>query len=124
DWEACGQVIERRIPGGVARTMANADNFDFGSYLPALNAWVFGPAQAAAISQPVLSVVGAESEQWFVDGHELLHHWFPQVEDCRVEGVAHLLHLRGRGRPPRGARPRPNPTALQIVAAVRGEPSC
>ena len=24
----------------------------------------------------------------------LLHAWFPQVEDCTIEGVAHLLHLQ------------------------------
>ena len=30
----------------------------------------------------------------FVDGHELLHAWFPQVEDCTIAGVAHLLHMQ------------------------------
>ena len=46
-----------------------------------------------AISQPVLSVLGTETERLFVDGHELLYSWFPQVEDCTIEGVAHLLHM-------------------------------
>lgn len=53
-----------------------------------------GSEQAASISQPVLSVLGTETQRWFVDSHELLHSWFPQVEDCRIEGVAHLLHMQ------------------------------
>ena len=95
DWETCRKVIEQHVPGGVAQAMAtkNVDNF-FGSYLPALTAWQFGAEQAASIAQPVLSVLGAETERWFMDGHQLLHSWFPQVEDCRIAGVAHLLHMQ------------------------------
>lgn len=93
DWERCRTVIDTRVPGGVAQAIQDADTV-FGGYLPALGAWPFGPEQAAAISQPVLSVVGTESEQLFVDSHALLHDWFPQVEDCTIEGVAHLLHIQ------------------------------
>jgi pimeloyl-ACP methyl ester carboxylesterase len=95
DWETCRKVIEKHVPGGVAQAMKNenVDNF-FASYLPALTAWQFGADQAASISRPVLSVLGMETEQLFVDSHELLHSWFPQVEDCRIEGVAHLLHMQ------------------------------
>ena len=93
DWETCRAVIERRVPGGVAQAVRDADTV-FGSYLPALNAWPFGSEQADDLSQPVLSVLGMETEQLFVDGHEQLHAWFPQVEDCPIAGVAHLLHLQ------------------------------
>ena len=62
DWETCRTVIEQHVPGGVAQAMRDADTF-FGSYLPALSAWRFGPKQATAISQPVLSVLGTETEQ-------------------------------------------------------------
>jgi pimeloyl-ACP methyl ester carboxylesterase len=110
DWETCQRVIEKAIPDGVALAMTNVDNF-FGSYLPALNAWQFGAAQAAAISQPVLSVVGTESERWFVSGHELLHTWFPQVEACRIEGAAHLLHLQ-----------RPEPVARGLAGFMARHP--
>ena len=103
DWQTCRTVIEKHVPGGVARALADADNF-FGSYLPSLNAWQFGPEQAASISQPVLSVVGTDSERWFLDGHELLHSWFPQVEDCRIKGIGHLLHMQ-----------RPEPVARGIA---------
>jgi pimeloyl-ACP methyl ester carboxylesterase len=104
DGEACRAVIERSVPGGLAQAITDADNF-FGSYLPALVAWQFGPEQAAAIRQPVLSVLGADTEPLFADSHELLHSWLPQVEDCPVSGVAHLLHMQ-----------RPAPVALGVAA--------
>jgi pimeloyl-ACP methyl ester carboxylesterase len=93
DWEICRDVIEKHVPGGVPRALKDADNW-FGSYLPALAAWQFGPDQAAAIAQPVLSVLGTETHQLFVDSDELLHSWFPQVEDCTIDDVAHLLHIQ------------------------------
>jgi pimeloyl-ACP methyl ester carboxylesterase len=95
DWATCQEVIEGHVPGGVARAVADADNF-FGSYLPALGTWQFGAEQAASITQPVLSVLGAETEQLFVDSDKQLHSWFPLIEDCRIEGAAHLLHLQRR----------------------------
>ena len=93
DWETCRTVIDTRVPGGVARALEDAANV-FDSYLPAVSAWQFGPGQAASISQPVLSVLGTETERLFVEGNDLLHAWFPQVEDCTIEGVAHLLHIQ------------------------------
>ena len=96
DWETCRTLLEKHIPGSVAQAIKDADNF-FGSYLPALGAWQFQPAQAAGITQPVLSVLGTQTERWFVDSHERLHTWFPQVEDCLIEGVGHLLHMQRPG---------------------------
>lgn len=92
-WETCRALLERRIPGSAARAVAQADAF-FGSYLPALAAWRFGPAEAAAVTQPALSVVGTETEPLFAESHELLRAWIPQLEDCVIPGVAHLLHLQ------------------------------
>ena len=110
DRESCRTVIEERVPGGVAQAMKGADNW-FGSYLPALSAWQFGPKEAAAISQPVLSVLGTESGPLFEEGHALLHLWFPQVEDCTIEGVAHLLHVQ-----------RPEPVAQGVAAFCARHP--
>jgi 3-oxoadipate enol-lactonase len=93
DWETCRTAIEAHDPGGVARAMNDADTL-FGGYLTALTSWQFGPGQAATIARPVLSVLGTETAQLFVDGHELLHAWFPRIEDCVIEGVGHLLHLQ------------------------------
>src|SRR4051812_41516452 len=55
-WETCRALIDQWVPGGADRALEEADFF-FGVDLPALNAWTFGPEQAAAISPPVLSVV-------------------------------------------------------------------
>ena len=93
DWETCRTQIDKHIPGGVAQAVKDTDNF-FASYLPSLSAWQFGARQADTISQPVLSVLGTNTERWFADGHELLHTWFPQLEDCRIEDVGHLLHMQ------------------------------
>ncbi|HEU4722215.1 MAG TPA: hypothetical protein VFS59_12690 [Gemmatimonadaceae bacterium] len=75
------------------QTLRDADNF-FGSYLPALSAWQYGPSEASAIAQPVLAVVGTDTQRLFAESHELLHAWFRQAEDCTIESVAHLLHLQ------------------------------
>jgi pimeloyl-ACP methyl ester carboxylesterase len=93
DWETCQAVIDEHVPGGIAQTVKDADTL-FGIELPAISAWAFGPEQAAAIAQPVLSVLGSETVQLFVEGRPLLHAWFPQVEDSTIEGVGHFLHIQ------------------------------
>jgi pimeloyl-ACP methyl ester carboxylesterase len=110
DWKTCQSVIEKHVPGGVSAALANVDNF-FGSYRPALQAWQVGADQAEAISQPVLSVVGTDSDRWFIDGDELLHAWFPRIEGCRIDGVAHLLHMQ-----------RPEPVARGLAGFVARHP--
>jgi pimeloyl-ACP methyl ester carboxylesterase len=93
DWDTCRAQIEKHVPGGVAQAMKDADNF-FGSYLPALGAWQFGHGRAAEISQPVLSVLGTATDPFFAESHDRLRDWFPQLEVCTIDGVAHLLHLQ------------------------------
>jgi 3-oxoadipate enol-lactonase len=104
DWQTCRTVIEEHVPNGVAHAIRDAETF-FSSYLPALNAWRFGSNEAAAISQPVLSVLGTTTERLFKEGRDLLHTWFPQVEDFTVEGLGHLLHMQ-----------RPAPVARGVAA--------
>ncbi len=110
DWETCRTQLEKLVPGSVAVLMSDADNF-FASYLPALNGWQFGSKEAAAIYQPVLSVVGSETDRLFVESHDLLHTWFPQLDTCTIDGVAHLLHLQ-----------RPEPVARGIADFCAGYP--
>jgi pimeloyl-ACP methyl ester carboxylesterase len=93
EWQECRSVIDGCVPGGADTAIKNADNF-FGSYLPALSEWRFGPDEAARVKLPVLSVIGSETEPLFADGHELLRAWLPQLQVCRVDGAAHLLHLQ------------------------------
>lgn len=93
EWETSRAVIEDYVPGSVAQAIKDADTF-CAVDLPALSAWEFGPEDAAAISQPVLSVLGAETGQLFVEGAELLRSWLPHLEDLTVEGVGHFLQIQ------------------------------
>ena len=70
------------MPGAVAQAIKDADTF-FGIELPALTEWAFGPEQAAAIDQPVLSVLGTETQPLWVEVAALLRSSLPHVEDCR-----------------------------------------
>ena len=103
EWDTCRAVIDDYVPGSVAQAIKDADTF-CGVDLPALSAWQFGSEDAAVVSQPVLSVLGAESARLFVDGAVLLRSWLPKVEDLTVEGVGHLLQIQ-----------RPEPVARGIA---------
>ena len=101
EWDVCRAVLDDHVPGAVAQAIGDADTF-FGIELPALTRWEYGAEQAAAIHQPVLSMLGADTEPLWVEIADLLHAWFPQVEDCVVEGVGHLLHVQRPGPVARG----------------------
>jgi len=92
-WDACRVLLDERIPGAVAQSIADADTF-FGVELPAVSTWTFGAEQAARVSQPVLSVVGGETEPLWVEVADCLRSWFGQVEECTIEGAGHLLHIQ------------------------------
>lgn len=93
EWAACRALLEERIPGAVAQAVEDVDTF-FGVELPALSEWEFGPKQAAAIGRPVLSVLGSETRPLWVEVADFLRSSVPQVEELKVEGVGHLLHIQ------------------------------
>ena len=93
EWDACRTLLESRVPGSVTAAVRDADTF-FGIELPALGAWTFGAAEARGISQPVLSVLGSETEPLWVEIATVLRSWLPQVEDCTIEGAGHLLQIQ------------------------------
>ena len=93
EWETSRAVIDDYVPGGVAQAIMDADTF-CGVDLPALSAWEFGSEDAAAVSQPVLSVLGADTERLFIEGAALLRSWLPKVEDLTVDGAGHLLQIQ------------------------------
>jgi pimeloyl-ACP methyl ester carboxylesterase len=97
DWATCRTVLEKRIPGVVNQAVKDADTL-FGVELPAIAEWAFGPQQAATIRCPVLSVLGTDTLPLFVEVAEFLRSSIPQVEDCTIDGVGHLLHIQ-RSRP-------------------------
>lgn len=89
DWRA---TIERTVPGGVAQAVADARTW-FEDEMPALVAWPFGPQQAAAVTCPMLSVLGTASGPLQADARALLHRWFTQCEDADIAGATHLLQI-------------------------------
>jgi pimeloyl-ACP methyl ester carboxylesterase len=93
DWATCRTLLDERLPGAVAQAVEDADTF-FGVELPALAEWTLGPAQAAEISCPVLSVLGAETQPLWVEVAGFLRASVPRVEECAVDGVGHLLHVQ------------------------------
>jgi pimeloyl-ACP methyl ester carboxylesterase len=110
DWETCRAVTDEHVPGGADRALEEADFF-FGSDLPALRGWMFGPEQASSIAQPVLSVLGSDTDRWFADGGQLLRSWFPQTEELTLAGAGHLLQMQ-----------RPEPVAEGLADFLRRHP--
>ncbi|WP_330295135.1 alpha/beta fold hydrolase [Streptomyces sp. NBC_00503] len=97
DGERCRALLEDRMPGGVEQAVKDADTF-FGIELPALAEWRFGPQDAVAIRQPVLSLLGSDTLRLWVEVAEFLRENVPDVEECVIGGVGHLLHIE-RSRP-------------------------
>lgn len=93
DWATCRSLLDERIPGAVEQAIKDADTF-FGVELPGLTQWTFGPEQAAAINQPVLSVLGSDTEILWVEVAEFLRSSLPHVEERTIAGVGHLLHIQ------------------------------
>lgn len=93
EWNACRTLLESRVPGSVSAATNDADTF-FGIELPALGAWTFGATEAGSISQPILSVLGSETEPLWVEIAAVLRSWLPRVEDCTIEGAGHLLQIQ------------------------------
>jgi pimeloyl-ACP methyl ester carboxylesterase len=93
EWETARAVIDDYVPGSTAQAITDADTF-CAVDLPALGAWEFGSEEAAAVSPPILSVLGADSGRLFVEGAALLRSWLPAVEDLTVEGAGHLLQIQ------------------------------
>ncbi len=93
EWTRCRALLEKSAPGAVAQAIADADTF-FGIELPSLADWTFGAEQAAAIRQPVLSVLGRETQPLWVEVAEFLRSALPHVDECTIDGVGHLLHVQ------------------------------
>jgi pimeloyl-ACP methyl ester carboxylesterase len=62
--------------------------------MPAVQQWRFGSEDAQRITQPVLNVVGAESEPRFVEGSDLVQSWFPQATRFSLPNAGHLLMVQ------------------------------
>src|SRR5690606_23947865 len=107
---ACRAVLDEHLPGSVPQAIKDADTF-FGTELPALAAWEFGLEEAADLGCPVLSVFGTATQPLWVDVAAFLRRAVPQVEDCPIDGVGHLLHIE-----------RPRPVAVALAGFLAGHP--
>jgi pimeloyl-ACP methyl ester carboxylesterase len=96
DWPACEAVVERSLPGGIQRAKEDAHVF-FGSYLPALEQWSFGRSEAERLTLPVLAVLGSHTHALFRDGHTFMLRWLPEVDECVIPEVGHLLSMQDPG---------------------------
>jgi pimeloyl-ACP methyl ester carboxylesterase len=91
DWR---REISRTVPGGPEQADKDAATM-FESDLVPGQQWRFGAQQAAAITQPVLLVSGAESNpEVITQVRDLIRAWLPQTEDEVMPEANHLLHLR------------------------------
>jgi pimeloyl-ACP methyl ester carboxylesterase len=92
--------LEHVVPGAFAQAVADAAT-TFEAELPALLDWRFGADEARRLSQPVLTVLGADSEAlWprFGATHRSLLAWLPRVEGFVLPAAAHGLQMQN----PRG----------------------
>lgn len=87
-WQA---IVEQAVPGGIEQGVRDFDTF-MQEQAP-IQEWQFGPEQAAAISQPMLSILGVYTSPFMKAGRARLHDLFPQVEDCDIEST-HLLQMK------------------------------
>jgi pimeloyl-ACP methyl ester carboxylesterase len=110
DWTTCQALLEERVPGAVAQAIADADTF-FGIELPSLTTWTFDAERAATIQQPVLSVLGAETQPLWREVAAFLRSSLPRVEECTIGGVGHLLHIQ-----------RSEPVARAMAEFLAGNP--
>jgi pimeloyl-ACP methyl ester carboxylesterase len=93
-------VLDQALPRAFDQHVADADTF-FGQELPALQQWSFTREDARRITQPVLAVLGAKSQELdriWVERQELLLSWLPNATPFVLPDATHLLQVQN----PRG----------------------
>jgi pimeloyl-ACP methyl ester carboxylesterase len=97
----CGKhyrgVIDRQIPGAFEQATADANAF-FTNEFPAVGEWAFTREHAARINQPVLSVLGANTDAaiglpTYSEIHARVLEWFPNAKPFVLPRAAHLLQV-------------------------------
>jgi pimeloyl-ACP methyl ester carboxylesterase len=94
-WPGYRDRLDRVLPGAFAQAVADAGTA-FEQDHAHLLGWRFGEAEARRIAQPVLCVLGSESEAlWprFGETHRLLLAWLPQAEAFILPGATHFLQV-------------------------------
>jgi pimeloyl-ACP methyl ester carboxylesterase len=109
-WERCRALLEERVPGMIAQALSDAETF-FATELPPLTTWTLDRDRAAKMSNPVLSILGAETAPVWHEIDQVLRASFPRVETAKIAGVGHLLHLQ-----------RPELVAVEVAKFLRRHP--
>jgi pimeloyl-ACP methyl ester carboxylesterase len=90
------EVADQALPpGAYDQAAADADTF-FLFEGPALGEWRFGPAEAARITQPVLLMLGAETDAvtpMFGEMNAALAEWLPHAEPVQLPRATHALQM-------------------------------
>jgi len=88
--------LDRAVPGAFAQAVADAGT-TFEAELPGLQDWRCGEAEVRRIAQPVLTVLGAESDAlWprFGETHRLLLDWLPHGTGFILPNATHAMQMQ------------------------------
>ncbi len=97
----CGKdyrgIVDTQIPGALDQAATDSDAF-FTNEFPAVGGWAFTREDAARIRQPVLSVMGANTDAvvglpTYSEIHQRVLEWFPNAKPFVLAGAAHLLQV-------------------------------
>jgi pimeloyl-ACP methyl ester carboxylesterase len=94
-WPEYLSHLEKVLPNAFKQAIENA-GATFEVDLPGLLGWDFSEEQASRIRQPVLSVLGGNSEKlWsrFGEIHRLLLAWLPNAESFILPNATHFLQV-------------------------------
>ncbi|MBI4186413.1 MAG: alpha/beta fold hydrolase [Chloroflexi bacterium] len=89
-------ALDRRLPGAFEQAVTDSAT-SFELELPGWLDWSFGEVEARRIIQPVLAVLGSESNAlWarFGETHRLLLEWLPHVQEFILPDAAHGLQMQ------------------------------
>jgi len=97
----CGKdyrrIVDAQAPGAIEQATADADAFFTGEF-PAIAEWQFAKEDAARITQPVLSVLGANTGTSielpvYSEIHERVLEWFLNARPFVLPKAGHLLQV-------------------------------
>ena len=92
------QAIDQRLSADWFEQAVNDAGTFFDVEVPALGNWQLTEDKAKRLRQPILAVVGADSAEFFQEGHALLQKWFPTAEAFVLPGATHALQMQHPGQ--------------------------
>jgi pimeloyl-ACP methyl ester carboxylesterase len=95
-WPGYRPTLDHHLPGAFDQAVADATTV-FEGELPGLLVWPFGEADARRIAQPVLSILGGDSDaigRRFGDAHRMLLATLPNAEEVVLPGMTHLPQMQ------------------------------